>query len=235
MPCLMQMTGPVLDVIYSVKAVPASGGEALVTGFSTRVGGGFNALLAARTCGIDAALGGSLGTGPVANIVAEALKSARISCARAPLAGHDQGCCTVLLEPDGERTFIAWPGAEGQIPAGALDGIDLGGVDWIMVSGYTLHYPDARQALAQWVAALPRGIEVLFDPSPLIAELPEALVAAVVDRADWISANASEAAALTDGAAPEAAAGRLARGRAGAVVRMGARGCLLATGTRSGC
>lgn len=96
--------------------------------------------------------------------------------------------------------------------------------------GYTLHYPGSRDALARWITALPRTVRLLFDPSPLIAELPRALVAAVLGRADWISANATEAAALAGGASPEAAAESLARDRAGAVVRDGAEGCVLATG-----
>lgn len=230
MPCLMQMTGPVLDMIYRVAALPRSGTEAVVTGFSTSVGGGFNALAAARAAGIDATLGGTLGTGPVAEVVAAALSGAGIGRGRPPLRTHDQGCCTVLVEPDGERTFIAWPGAEGQIPAQALDGIDLDGIDWVMLSGYTLHYPGAREALAGWVAALPRNVRLLFDPSPLIAELSSALKAPVLARADWISANADEAAALTGIVDPAASAAALAETRAGALVRLGAAGCLLATG-----
>lgn len=229
MPCLMQMTGPVLDMIYRVAAIPRSGAEARVTGFSTSVGGGFNALAAARAAGIDATLGGSLGTGPVAGVVAEALSAAGIARARPSLTGRDQGCCTVLVEPDGERTFIAWPGAEGQIPARALDDIDLGGIDWVMLSGYTLHYPHAREALSSWIGALPRHVRLLFDPSPLIAELSSTLVAPVLARADWVSANAEEASALTGVAAPAMAAGALAERRAGAIVRLGAEGCLLAS------
>lgn len=230
MPCMMQMTGPVLDMIYRVEAVPASGQEAVVTGFSGSVGGGFNALVAARAAGIDAILGGTLGVGPVASVVSEALTAHAIRCARPALAGHDQGCCTVLVEPDGERTFVAWPGAEGQIPAGALERMDLGRTDWVLLSGYTLHYPGSRDALAEWIPSLPRSVRLLFDPSPLIAELPAAAIAAVLGRADWVSANASEAAALTGAASAEHAAGKLALGREGAVVRRGPEGCILATG-----
>ncbi len=46
-------------------------------------------------------------------------------------------------------------------------------------------------------------------------------------RLDWVSANAEEATALTGAADPVAAAHLLA-GRAGAVVRTGERGCVLA-------
>ncbi|WP_172327416.1 PfkB family carbohydrate kinase [Mangrovicoccus sp. HB161399] len=228
MGALLQMTGPVLDLVYKVRALPRRGEEAVVTGFSACPGGGFNALAAARAAGMEARLGGSLGTGPMASVIAAQLAVLGIACARPPVADHDQGCCTVLLEPDGERSFVGFPGAEGEIAAGALAAIDLAGVSWVMVSGYSLHYANARDALADWLARLPQGIRLLFDPSPVAAELPETLLAPVMARADWISANAAEAAVLTGLRDPEAAAPALAEGREGAVVRRGADGCLLA-------
>lgn len=229
MPRLMQMTGPVIDLVYRVRAVPASGEEAVVTSFEMTVGGGFNALAAARAAGIEATMGGTLGTGPFGYTAAAALGDRDIACARPPIPDHDQGCCTVMLEPDGERSFIAWPGAEGRITAEALATIDLAHVDWVMVSGYTLHYPDARDALASWIEELPRDRRFLFDPSPMIAELPAALVDTMRNRADWISANAVEAGVMTGHTDAEVAARALAWGRQGALVRLGADGCLLAT------
>lgn len=231
---LLQMTGPVMDIVYRVRALPQSGQEAVVTGFEMSPGGGFNALVAARAAGMDAALGGSLGTGPLASVVRAALAEHGISLARAPLDGHDQGCCTVLLEPDGERSFVAWPGAEGEITAQALALIDLAPISWVMLSGYTLHYPGARAALVDWLRALPQGVSLLFDPSPMVAELPDAVLNPVLARADWISANDSEARVLLDRQGRDCAdersmAAALAEGREGAVLRLGARGSILSS------
>lgn len=224
---LVQMTGPVVDLIYKVRAVPRSGQEAIVTGFSAAPGGGFNAMVAARAAGIEVTLGGSLGDGPFAQIVAAALASHDIGLARPALSGLDQGCCVVMLEPDGERSFVAAPGAEGRIKPQDLAGIAVAPGDWVMLSGYTLHYPEASAAVAAWVAALPFGVTLIFDPSPVVAELPTHLLAPVMARADWISANAEEAAALTGHADAMQAAQSLSRGRAGALVRQGAAGCIL--------
>lgn len=226
---LLQMTGPVVDLVYKVREFPRSGQEAVVTGFAMLPGGGFNAMVAARAAGMEVSLGGSLGQGPFADAVAGAMAEHGISIAR-PRTTADQGCCTVLMEPDGERSFVAAPGAEGQITATDLAAIDLSDIDWVMISGYTLHYPGANEAVARWIAALPREVAVIFDPSPMVAHLPLDLLAMVMDRADWISANAEEAAHLV-GAAPEQAAALLAASRQGAVVRMGAEGCILATET----
>lgn len=221
---LMQMTGPVIDLVYYVRALPRRGHEAEVTGFVMTTGGGFNAMAAARAAGQPVVLGGSLGTGPMADRVKLDLDALGISLARARLADVDQGCCSVLLEPDGERTFIGYPGAEEHVTAEALDTISLDGITQVMMSGYSLYYVRAREALAEWVAALPRGITFAFDPSPVVARLDKALLAQVMGRADWVSANADEAAVLTGGDGPEQAARALAQGRAGAIVRRGRDG-----------
>ena len=230
MSLLLQMTGPVMDLTYHLRALPASGTEAEVTGFAMAPGGGFNAMAAARAAGMAVRLGGTLGSGPFAGIVAARLADLGIAPARPPLAGLDQGCCTVLLEPDGERSFIAFPGAEGHVAPGDLAAIDLAGVSHVLLSGYTLHYPQARAAVAEWVALLPRTVVLVFDPAPVVARLAEEVLRPVMARADWISANAAEAAVLTGEPDPEEAARALAAGRVGAVLRQGAMGCLLASG-----
>ncbi|MBU2961301.1 ribokinase [Citreicella sp. C3M06] len=230
MSLLLQLTGPVVDMIYNVRALPPSGGEAEVSGFSMAPGGGFNAMVAARAAGMAVRLGGSLGSGPMAAMVAAELQARGISLARPALKDRDQGCCTVLLEPDGERSFISFPGAEGDISRAALDQIDLSAVSHVMLSGYSLHYPQARRDLAGWIAQLPRAITVVFDPSPVAGLLDPAYLQPVLARADWISANADEAAVLSGESEALPALRALAANRPGAVLRQGANGCLLCTG-----
>ncbi|ETX28970.1 PfkB family carbohydrate kinase [Roseivivax isoporae] len=230
MGALMQMSAPVVDLVYSVAALPARGQEAHVTDFAMLTGGGYNAMAAARAAGQRVVLGGSLGTGPMADRVAADLARLGIGLARPRLGDRDQGCCTVLLEPDGERTFVAAPGAEGHVPAGALAGLSLDGISHVLLSGYSLHYPGAAGALTAWVEALPAEIAVVFDPSPVVHLLPEELLARAVKRADWISANAAEAAVLSAIDDPGLAAVALSKDREGALVRLGADGCLMARG-----
>ena len=228
MPRLIQLTAPVLDLVYKVRAIPASGTEAVVDGFFSTPGGGINAMLAARAAGMKIALGGTLGSGPFADTIRELMTAHQIRHIGATHPASDQGSCVVLLEPDGERTFIAYPGAEGQISPTDLTGLEVDGGDWVMLSGYTLYYPGAGPAVAKWVAQLPESVHVLFDPSPLVAEIPAALLKTVVTRADWISSNLDEAAALVGDDDPVGMAGAMAKGRKGAVLRQGADGALLA-------
>lgn len=224
---LFQITAPVLDLVYKVRALPASGEEAVVTGFAMSPGGGFNAMVAARAAGIEVTLAGSLGTGPFASVVAHELARHGIALARASVAQADQGCCVVLIEPDGERSFIASPGAEGTIGPADLAGVVVQDGDWVLLSGYTLFYPGSGKAVSDWIAALPPAVTVLFDPSPLADQISADILAPVMTRADWISANEAEAAMLFGGTRGRATGPDLAKGRQGAILRRGAAGATL--------
>ena len=228
---LLQLSGVVVDLIYEVAAVPRSGEEALVSGFSILPGGGFNAMVAARRSGMVVSYGGSLGTGPFAEIVMNGLKAEGIPILRSRIPHCDQGCCSVMVDPDGERTFVASDGAEGRVGREDLNGVNPAEFDWTLLSGYSLHYRNSRNAFHHWLKREDRIPRLVFDPSPLAASLRNDVVGSAMDRALWISANSREAAALTGLADPQEAAAALSGGRpagGGAVVRTGAQGCIVA-------
>ncbi len=55
---------------------------------------------------------------------------------------------------------------------GMLAQVSLRPGDWVFTSGYTLSYPGSREALADWIEALPPEIPFVFDPAPVVAEIP---------------------------------------------------------------
>ncbi len=228
---LLQMSGVVADLLYQVEAVPAAGEEAIVNGFSITPGGGFNAMVAAKRAGMMVFYGGSIGSGPFAKIVREGLNTEGIPFLRSQDLTRDQGCCTVMIDPQGERTFVASDGAEGHVTAEDLAQISFAEFDWTLLSGYALHYPGSRDALHRWLSA-DEGIKnLVFDPSPIVASLPREMLQTALKRATWVSANAREAAVLSGHTDPVAAAKALAVTRpreGGAVVRLGEEGCILA-------
>lgn len=228
---LLQMSGVVADLLYQVEAVPAAGEEAIVKGFSITPGGGFNAMVAAKRAGMMVFYGGSIGSGPFAKIIREGLNTEGIPFLRAQDLTRDQGCCTVMIDPQGERTFVASDGAEGHVTTEDLAQISFAEFDWTLLSGYTLHYPGSRNALHQWLSADERIKNLVFDPSPIIASLPREVLQTAMNRASWISANAREAAILSGHTDPAVAARALADtrpGDGGAIVRLGKEGCILA-------
>ena len=227
---MIQLSGVIVDLVYKVEAVPAPGTEAIVHGCSLAAGGGFNAMAAARRSGMEVAYAGALGTGPFADIVERALVQEGIAVLRPRLAGRDQGCCTVLVDRNGERSFIASSGADGVVADADLAEIAITDQDWLLLSGYALGYSESRDALTGWLEAAPSGLKLFFDPSPLVAAIPEAARAAAMTAALWITANRDEAAFLTGASDPSEATRLLAQGRpasGGAVVRDGANGCFL--------
>ena len=227
---LVQMSGVIVDQIYWVDAVPLAGTEAIVRRSVICAGGGYNAMIAASRAGMAVSYAGTLGTGPFAEIAAAALAAEGIEVLRPRLAGRDQGCCTCLIDRSGERTFIASSGADGVVTAADLATLTVEPGNWYLLSGYALGYRESRAALTDWLEASAGQIQLVFDPSPLVGEIPEHSRTAALKAATWISANRAEASALTGHDAPDAAATALARGRTGgAVVRDGANGCFLAT------
>ena len=225
---LVQFHGAIVDLIYHVDAVPAPGSEAFVKQCEIYAGGGFNAMVSAKRSGMAVAYAGSLGTGPLSEVVSTALASEGIDHLRLRDKTKDQGCCTVMIDRAGERTFVAAEGAEGYVAAAELRSIPLSCLDWSILSGYTLYYEGSRKTFTDWLSNAETRPNLVFDPSPVIGAVqPEAIEAALASVA-WVSANSVEATILTGESDPSNAAEYLAKGRSGgSVIRLGAEGCIV--------
>ena len=229
---LLQISGIVIDLMYNVDAVPAPGEEAIVTDFSIRAGGGFNAMIAAKRAGMNVCYGGALGAGPFARIAREGLNAEAIPFLLPQDMERDQGCCTVMIDPTGDRTFVASDGAEGHATVDALVDLNSISFDWTLLSGYALHYKGSRSALSEWLQSDVPISRLIFDPSPVVAAIPAEALTAARARATWISANVREAAVMTGITDPMQSAQALAwetPADGGAVVRDGKNGCIIAT------
>ncbi|TAG10398.1 MAG: ribokinase, partial [Rhodobacterales bacterium] len=152
---LVQLSGVIMDHVYRVQAVPAPGAEAVVRSASLTPGGGFNAMVAARRMGMAVGYGGTLGTGAFADRIALALEAEGITLLRPRHGSLDQGCCTVLIDDAGERSFIASEGADGVVTEADLAALPLEPEDWLLLSGYALLYAGSREALTRWLLARP--------------------------------------------------------------------------------
>lgn len=233
-PRLLQLSDVIIDLLYEVEAVPKAGEEAIVHGFSIKPGGGFNAMVAAKRTGMDVFYGGALGSGPFARIAREGLNQEAIPVLRPQDTERDQGCCTVMIDRSGERTFVASDGAEGRATRNVVSNLTESNFDWALLSGYALHNRCSRTAIQSWLQSSAPATRLVFDPSPMVAELEPEAVAAACERATWISANVSEAAVLTGTTDPARAAISLVAKMSdggGVVVRDGKRGCFVATKT----
>jgi sugar/nucleoside kinase (ribokinase family) len=231
------MAGVCVDLVREIDRLPERGGEAMARGGADLAGGGFNAMVAARRGGLAVAYGAGLGTGPRADIARRALEGLGAAIPLGVTSAADQGDCIVLVEPSGERSFVSCAGAEYGLSDADLARLDPRGFDWILVSGYALAVEGAGGPLARWIAALPPGAPLVFDPSPVAAAADPAALALALRRARWLSCNRAEAAALAGDGPPARMATALLAGPCaaadGVVVRCGPEGCVVALPGRS--
>lgn len=229
---LLQMSGVVIDLVYRVDRVPQPGQEAVVEESMITPGGGFNAMVAARRAGMDVSYGGSHGNGRFADIVRGAISELDIPILQDKLDHSDQGSCVVLVDQDGERTFISQAGAERYFGSNQFHRIDLSTFDFVLISGYTFALSSNPDLLDNWLSAFPDGPHLIFDPSPIVDQIPASILRDAVRQSSWVSANAVEAEAMTNCSAAdqsaEALCSMMGDRREGAVVRNGAEGCWLA-------
>jgi sugar/nucleoside kinase (ribokinase family) len=227
---LLSVGSIIADISIDVPALPQRGGDVIGSTACVSAGGGFNILAAASRNGLSTAFAGQHGTGPHGDRIRADLAAEGIAALMSPSERGDSGFCIVLVEPDGERTFVTSPGVEASPGAVPLSDLRIGPADAVFVSGYDLCYPDLGPAIAAWIATLPPSTYLMIDPGPLVAEIPLHILDAVLVRVDALTLNRREAGLLAGLGDPDAAVRhivpRLASG-ALLIVRDGPAGCLL--------
>lgn len=219
-----------IDLVLKVGELPARGGDAAVSERLVTTGGGFNAMSAARRQGMNVTYVGQIGRGPFAAIAARELEEEGIEVAVPAREGLDLGLCIVLVERDGERTFITSPGAEGTLRASELMDVPMSEGDYVFLSGYNFVYPEICAETLTWLSKVGEGVVIAFDPGPRVSDITADALREVFARTDWLLCNATEAASLVGGDAVPDVTSRLLEvaGRRGVVVRRGDQGCVVA-------
>ena len=225
---LVNVGNVVVDIVMYVPELPARGGDMIASASQVVPGGGMNVMVSAVRQGLATAYGGMHGTGPFGDLARREMRAAGIEVLQPPHPTKDTGFDVALVEDSSERTFATSVGADGELGAADLARIAVRPTDFVYVSGYGLVHVVNGPALADWLRTVERAT-VVFDPGPLAADIPAPVLDAVLDRTDWFSGNQREACLLTGIADPFGAARALAkRIDAGALVRTGPRGCVLA-------
>lgn len=218
-----------VDVVLGVARLPERAGDVRASSQLVTTGGGFNAMSAAARLDQSVVYAGRLGTGPFAALAAADLLRESIVAPVERNPELDTGICIVLVEPDGERTFITTSGAEQSLRRADLDALGVVSGDVVLVSGYNVMYPGFADVVLGWIAALAPEVVVAFDPATRMVDIPAPYLDAAMGRADWLVCNAAEARTLSGEADPVHAASSIARPDLGVVVRDGSRGCVVAT------
>lgn len=167
-----------VDLAVRGEALPAPGGDVWASDEGMHVGGGFNALVAARRMGAQAVSLSPIGQGPYSLLIQQALQRAEITDAGPHIDGIDNGFCIAFTDQSGERTFISTRGAETRAPASAWADFTatMRPGDVLYIDGYLMDHPANRQAAQAALEALPEGVQVILDISPVIG-IPQGLPA----------------------------------------------------------
>lgn len=159
-----------VDLAVRGEALPAPGGDVWAIDEGMHVGGGFNALVAARRMGAEAVSLSPIGDGPYSSLIQATLAREGITDLGPRIAGIDNGFCIAFTNRTGERTFISTKGAETTASTSAWADFvrTMSPGDVLYVDGYLMDHPANREAAEAALRALPEGVRVVLDVSPVI-------------------------------------------------------------------
>jgi len=228
MPKLLHTGQVIIDLVMAVDKLPHPGGDVLAQSASFEAGGGFNVMVAAQRNGLPVVYLGRHGSGRFGDLAREAMKAEGIRIGIAHSAERDTGLCVAITDASAERSFVSYIGAEGEVSAEDLNSVAAQAGDYVYVSGYSLLHVGKAQALVDWVLALPRAVNVVFDPGPLVESPDAPLVQALLPRIDLWTSNSVESLRFTGASDIAEALDRLAGhlpSKVLMVVRDGPQGC----------
>lgn len=124
-----------LDLVMNVEKIPQNGTDLNANSMSLNMGGmAYNVYQAITTTGEDAILGCPAGEGPFSDIIEKFYEQRGVK----PFArskGLDNGVCLCLVDKNGERTFIAYHGAEYKFQKEWYKDVNFDEIDMIYFSG----------------------------------------------------------------------------------------------------
>lgn len=217
----------VLVLPMHVSRTPLRGASVHADAATSRPGGGFTTLSAVAAQGVPAAMASPLGTGPNSFTVRQQLVEAGVDVLTPELVG-DIGVAIQLIERDGSMTSVVTAGVESEPSRVALDRIVLKPGDLIHIAASDLTNPHSAMVLAGWGAALPASVTLVVAVSSAVEQVPVESWHRLLGRADVVTMNVREAAALTSILATHeqgTSIRQLMRPEAALVRRTGIMGC----------
>jgi sugar/nucleoside kinase (ribokinase family) len=197
MPKMLHTGQVIIDLVMAVEKLPQIGGDVLAQSAGFEAGGGFNVMAAAVRNGLPVVYLGRHGTGRFGDLARQAMQAEGICIGIAEPAERDTGLCVALTDASAERSFISYIGAEGELTSEDLSSVAAEAGDYVYLSGYSLLHPGKAQTLLDWTLALSKGINVVFDPGPLVESPDSPLMQVLLPRIDVWTSNSVEALRFT--------------------------------------
>ncbi len=220
------------DLVQNVDRLPKPG-ETIVGGnLETFSGGkGANQAYAAGRMGSRVSMIGQLGSDGLASLLLESLESAEVNTESVGVSDLPTGAAVILVLPDGENLIVIAPGANAAVtPELAAERLSVLKAGSYVLSQLEIPIESVETSLA---VAKARRATTILDPAPARPLPPELL-----RNVDFLTPNETETLTLLgesgftmdDDSDFELAARKiLALGPKAVVLKLGARGCMIAT------
>jgi ribokinase len=216
-----------IDLVARTPRIPVAGETVSGLDFQTFFGGkGANQAVAAARLGAPVSLIGQLGDDAFASQLRSGLEEAGVDTNAVGEVPGPSGVALISSDEEGENSIIVVAGANGHLTSDLLDQQE----NLIRNAAIVLTQLEIPLGTVLHLAELTsrHNVPLVLDPAPA-RSLPDSLLS----RVDWLTPNETETAALleTEFASPdEAATALLERGVRNVILKLGARGCYLATG-----
>lgn len=220
------------DLVQKVERLPKPGETIIGGSLETFSGGkGANQAYAAGRMGARVQMIGQVGRDGLASLLMESLRFAGVNTASVGVADTSTGSAVILVLPGGENVIVIAAGANATVtPSLAVERLS-----GLRAGAYVLSQLEVplEAVDASLAAAKKHGATTILDPAPA-RPLPRAMLCNV----DFLTPNETETQtllgepdlALDSNSAIEGAARRvLDLGPRTAVLKLGSRGCLIAT------
>lgn len=169
----------VADIIVNLPCIPMTGEDVHITAQTMALGGcAYNVYQILRHFNTPAILFSPIGQGIYGDFVRQELLSQGI-VSPIPSPAAQNGCCYCLVEPNGERTFLSYHGAEYRFQAQWFDQLDKQSIHSIYLCGLELE-EETGTAILDFLETLPPEMPIYFAPGPRICRIhPEKMARAL--------------------------------------------------------
>lgn len=184
-----------MDKYLVVGRYPERGEDTLVTRQFQKVGGcPYNVARTLQNLGLDPVLYSAISSDEAGRELARTVEREGLNpSALYPLEGEPTGCCMIVLDGEGERTFFTFRGCEGHFDPARLPRPVVEEAAAVFVTGIYLLYPGWSEKAVDFLEELASaGTPVLFDPGPLLGEMDPALLRRMVELASILTPNRQE-------------------------------------------
>jgi sugar/nucleoside kinase (ribokinase family) len=189
-----------------------------------------NTMRSMSSLGANSGFIGKIGDDSIGGFYEDALEKAGVSSYFIKTDGLT-GSCTVMISPDGERTFGTYLGAASTLKAEDLSLSMFTGYSYLYIEGYLVQ--DHEMILHAMELGKQAGLQICLDLASynIVAEDLEFITYLIETYVDIVFSNEEEARAFT-GKEPEEALDVISQKCSIAVVKLGAKGAMIKKGSR---